>query len=238
MKYFFTFFLVVEISLTCLAQKFTMNQGGTLQKDYFTVIPYENVNDKIIVSVEINEKKRRFMLDTGAPNAITKTLFDEIDAIIIKKIPVRDQSEKMDTLAVASVNKITFGGVDFEDVPALVLENNSRTAADCFGIDGLIGSNMLRKSIVQFDSKSKTITLTDDAKKLSLNKKESSDLELNTHQSSPLVQIRVKKEKIVKETLLFDTGANTFYDLSLNSFNVFKKNGVVNILSESVGSNS
>ena len=238
MKFYFTFFLIIGVSFMCLSQKFTMNQGHVLQKNYFSVIHYENINDKLIISVEIDGKKRRFILDTGAPNAITKTLSDELNAEIIKKIPVSDQAEKRDSLTVVSVNKMILGDILFEGVPALVLDNNSRIIVDCLGVDGFIGSNMLRNSIVQFDSKNKTITLTDNSKNLSLDKRESTPLKLDFYQSNPLIQIKVKKDKMVKESLLLDTGANTFYDLSLNSFNVFQKNGVVNVLSKSTGSDS
>ena len=64
MKFYFTFFLIIGVSFMCLSQKFTMNQGHVLQKNYFSVIHYENINDKLIISEEIYGKKRRFILDT------------------------------------------------------------------------------------------------------------------------------------------------------------------------------
>lgn len=220
----------------CVAQKFSLNQGGTAQKDYFSVIPYENVKGKIIVSAKINHKNFRFILDTGAPNVITQSLYDELKPDILTEIPVGDQSGKSDSMLVVSIDSVTLGGISFLDIPTLVSEE--LFFAPCFQIDGFIGSNMLRNSIVRFSSSDKTITLTDNKKKLPLTKKQSSKLFLNRIQSSPFFWVKLKDNKQANIPLLFDSGAGGFISISLSHYTKFQKKNVLSHYAQGNGSNT
>ena len=49
-----------------------------IQKKYYEVIDFEIVMKKIVIPVTINNKEYKFLLDTGAPNIISKTVFNDI----------------------------------------------------------------------------------------------------------------------------------------------------------------
>ncbi len=220
----------------CFGQAgFSLNEGESSQAGYFTSVPYENINGKLIHRADINGKPYRFILDTGAPTSISARLFDDLNPNLIAKIPISDANNKTDSLTIVRLNDIKIGNVEFTNIPALVIDNP--VLSECFQVDGLIGSNLLRGSIVQIDNKSKTVVITDDEKKLSLNPKHASDLFLDK-QSSPVITIGLKNKRKAKEQVLLDTGMNALYDLSLNNFSLFQEHEIVNILASARGSNA
>lgn len=111
----------------------------------------------------------------------------------------------------------------FRDTPAVVLKD-SKIFLDCFGADGLIGSNLLRNSAVQFNDKTKTITLTDQPELLNPGKREGINMEVSATQSDPYIRISLKNGKAVAhEKILIDTGDDVFYQLSLDAYKHISK---------------
>lgn len=235
MKKAVTSILLSIIIHLCFGQtEFTFNQGGTKQTNYFSVISYENIRGKIIVESVINGKKYRFILDTGSPMTISSNLYNELKPNIINRLPITDQSGKSDSLFVVSLKEITIGDITFIDIPTLVA--NQTLLLDCFHADGFIGSNLLRNSIVQFNDASKTVTVTSDGDKLTLNRKQFSALFLSKIQSSPFFWIKLKNKKKAREQLLFDSGMEGLYDLSLSHYALFEKYNIFEILGKANGS--
>jgi hypothetical protein len=223
------------LTQVCWGQtSFSFNEGGSTQNDYFSSIPYENINGKIILNVNIKGKIYKFILDTGAPTSISSELFNELNPPLISKIPILDANNKIDSLSVVRLNEIMVGDAIFSNIPTLVVKNN--IIFDCFQIDGFIGSNLLRSSVLQIDHNSKNIIITNDNNKLTLNQKHSSDLFLD-NQSGPIITIYLKNKNKAKEQLLLDLGMNGFYDLSLNNFNLFNKYDIFKVIATANGSN-
>jgi hypothetical protein len=236
MKYFIVAILSLSLWHNCEAQPYELNQGGTSQQGYFSPITYDDILGKIIVTAVIHQKTYRFILDTGAPNTISRSLYNLLQPPVVGKIPVADQSGAIDSLQVVSIDSILFGNVLFKNIPTLVADN--RLLFDCIGVDGFIGSNMLRYSIVRFSSRERTITLTDDIKRFSLRKSKSSDLFLNKSGSNPYIWIRLKNRQKAKEQLLFDSGDAGFYSLSLGHYKVLQKWNIFNLKAQGVGNNT
>ena len=145
---------------------FSANKGGTAQKKYFTTIPYKEVKSKVIIQCLINGKPYNFIVDTGAATTITPALYKELNPEVIARVPVSDQSGIIDSLQIVSLKNVQIGDVTFNDIPAMVVKETR--IFDCFKVDGLIGSNMLRSTIVQFASQTHTLTITDSPKPLNL----------------------------------------------------------------------
>jgi hypothetical protein len=159
-------------------------------------------------------------------------LFNEIHSPVLVKEAIRGTRNSM---IIVKMRTITLGNVTFNDVPAFVSNN---PIIRCFDVDGSIGSNMLRNSIVRFCSKNKTIILTDNETKLQLPEKETSKLFLASTQSSPYFQIKFKNGKHTgKEQLEFDSGDNCLYTFSLSHTRLFKKDDVFNVVAKTTGSN-
>jgi hypothetical protein len=221
------------LSVNAWGEELTLNQGGTQQKGYYTALRYENVSGKLIIKVTIRGKERRFILDTGAPNSISKAL---LNPKTLASIPVSDQSNKTDSMQVVLMEELSLGGISFEGVPTLVAENP--VLFGCFGVDGLIGSNMLRNSIVRFSSVDSTIIITDDAGRLGLKEKYAGELFLTPTQSNPYFWIELKNKKKARQQLLFDSGDNDLYSVSFQHFDLFRPYGIYQIDATGTGSNS
>jgi predicted aspartyl protease len=231
-------YIFLFISLVALGQRNHFTKGLDIDKNYYTEITFEFISEKIIIPVVIEGQEYKFILDTGAPNVISKKLKKNIKSKHISSINVTDATSKKDKLDIVSIPLITIGGVSFRNSPTLTDNSDNNILFDCLGIDGIIGSNILYKSILQIDLNRKIIILTDKAKQLKLNIDNASKLDLVNAQKSPYVWITLGNTNKVKEHLLIDTGMKGFYDLTINNLEFLNKNKVSKILSSSIGSTS
>ncbi|TCD00383.1 retropepsin-like aspartic protease [Pedobacter psychroterrae] len=237
MRIFFAILLLtLSSTLSYSQEEFTLNQGGTSQKNYFTEIEYEDIRWAPIINVTINGKTYRFLLDTGAGNTITKKLFDELTPEVIKKIPISDANNQADSLSIVNLKEITIGNLVFNNIPSAVPKDS--LIFDCLKIDGFIGSNMLRNSIVQFSSKTRKIVITDQPEKLNLHQKQGTDMYLTQSQNLPLVTIAFFGKGSGTIPTLFDTGFADFFNLALFHFNATQQAEVFNVQAKSRGRNS
>ncbi|WP_299781238.1 aspartyl protease family protein [uncultured Formosa sp.] len=231
-------YLLFFIVSAVFAQDIDLNRGETKQKNYLSTFDFEFETEKIIVPVEIEGVTYKFILDTGAPNIISKEINDLISPKLLKSIPITDASGIKETLDVVSVNKLKLGHIVFENTATLVFDKSKNPLFECFGVDGFIGSNMLRNSIVQIDAEHKKIRITDNRKKLNLDKKNSSKIKIYGSQSSPYLWVKLKGEKKGKEQILIDTGANGLYDISKRNYESFFEESIFNTLGESEGASA
>ncbi len=229
------FLLALLISQVGQGQNFSLNKGKTKTQDYYTEITFEYVKSKIIIPVEIEGKTYRFILDTGAPNIISKELSYLLKNDSLTTIPITDINQKKKQLKVVSIPEIILGDIVFENSAALVFDLKQDKIIDCFGIDGFIGSNMLRNSILQIQLNNKRLIITDQKNKLQLNRKNSTKLKLLGIQSSPFVWINLFGNGKAKEQVLIDTGMIGFYDMSKKNFKTFNDKNIIQFIDSSNG---
>ncbi|MEO4005138.1 retropepsin-like aspartic protease [Flavobacterium sp. CAU 1735] len=236
MTRFLCLLFLLFIPIQHKAQSITLNQGNTLQKDYFAEIPFENIYNKLIIPVVIENKTYRFLLDTGAPCVITSELSNVMQSKFLSSINIVDANGKNDTMKMVAIPALSLGGITFQDIPALV--NDNKMIFECLKIDGFIGSNLLRNSILQLSSQKKSIIITDNPSRLNLRKKYASKLYLYDTQSSPFIKIGLKNKKEASEELLFDTGMNNLYDMSLRAYDILKEANLFVDIEEGYGNAS
>jgi len=236
--YFLIGVFFIGFTLSVSSQNDLLKKGAVNAKNYFEEIVFEFQKNKIIIPVTIEGKTYRFLLDTGAPNIISSELYKAIQPKQIETISTRDANGKKQNLDIVSLNSIHIGAVEFINTAALVYDLNGSDIFRCFGIDGFIGSNLLRHSIIQIDSEKKLLTLTDSRKKLGLKKKDASKMKLVGSQSSPYVWITVKGKEKGNEHVLIDTGMGGLYDLSKNNYSIFKGKNIFNEIGQSDGASS
>ena len=215
--------LLLFVCLPVFAQKVNFNKGKVVKKNYYTEVAYTELKNKIIIPVKIQGQTYRFLFDTGAPNLISHSLIDIIQTKTLQTVQVKDANDKRRPLKVVLIPMLDIGGVHFKNSPAIVNDSDSSFLFDCLNIDGIIGSNLVRNSIVQIDASKKQFILTDQAQKLNLENLASLDMALNSNQSSPYIWIKLKGEGKASEQVLLDTGAEGFYDLSINSYKKLKE---------------
>ena len=199
---------------------------GKVKADYYAEIPFKWIKGKIIIPVEINNKTYSFLLDTGAPNIISKKIAKSIQAKHLKSIVVKDATGKKDSMNIVEIPLLKLGEISFENTASLQQDSTNNLIFDCLEIDGLIGSNMLRNSIIQFDLKRKLIILTDSKKKVNLSKKNASKLQLIGNQKLPIFWMKFKQDRKVKLALEFDSGSSNFIDICNRNYHELKKQHV------------
>ena len=229
------FYLFILLTINNYSQNKGLNIGYTKSKNYFEEFHFDFIKNKIIVPVEIEGVTYKFILDTGAPNIISEELNKVINPKPLQIIPVTDANGKRNKLSVVSVKTLKFGNIIFKNTATLVYNLNTNPILKCFGIDGFIGSNMLRHSIIQIDAEQQKIILTDNRKKLNLNKKNSVKIKLIDPQSSPYLWIALKGTNHAKEHVLIDTGMDGIYDIALKNYTLLKKEKIFTPIGESKG---
>ncbi len=214
----------------------TMNKGRVNAKNYSVTIPYKDVMGLVIVEGTINGKTYNFILDTGALTAISPRLYKELNLSSETNLDVDDSSNIRENMKVVTMPSINLNGLAFNNIPAVVA--NDGPFFECLNIDGFLGSNLMRNSVVKFSYKTKTVTFTDKLKTLTINRSNGIDLLKDKMQSNPYLWIDLNNGDIKgREVLLFDTGMNDFYELSLGAYNsAFKNANIFNVLNEAKGS--
>lgn len=218
------------------------NKGKTNEKNYHVVIPFENVNDIIIIPVTIANKTYRFMLDTGAPCAISSNIADKIRLKADTSEILPDQSGIERLYQVGCIDKIEIAGISFDSIPTSIVSDNNPIFS-CLNIDGIIGSNLLRNSIVQFSFQNQQIILTDQFEKLNIDSVNISKMIFNDAQSSPLFVFIYSPSKKNKKKMgiytMYDSGSNGFLSISMRSLKYVDSVGLApNVLAKSFGSNT
>ena len=218
------YLLVLGLTLfvsSLLAQDIdNLNQGSIKQESYFQKIPYQNIGGMLIVPVSINGKTYNFCFDTGAPLAISDKIFKELNLPIIRQEKVRDASDRVEDTKVISLPELHLQGITFINTIGLVL-NEESDWIKCFGIDGFIGSNMLRNSAVKIDEQSKHIIITNNVERLSIKNGEWQDMKLDPYQSRPFIKIDLYQgeQVFVTDVVIFDTGFTGFYTMVTRFYN-------------------
>jgi predicted aspartyl protease len=221
------------------AQESTFGQGKIQSKQYYEEIDFELLHDKIVLPVTINNKVYKFLLDTGAPNVISERLIKEINAESIKKIPVTDANNEIDTMQVVSVKSMKLNNLIVENTTALVTDLEGHFILKCYKIDGFIGSNLFKNAIVKISLKQKKIIITDNLKKLNI-KSKGMKLILYGEQKSPYIEIMLSGKNGEKgfDHALIDTGMDGFYDMSKRAMAVFLKENIVTDIAKSEGTSN
>jgi len=200
-KYIILTYLLALIQLSHAQNNFNPSEGILTPKDYFTVIPYENVNGKLIIKVEVSGKPYRFIFDTGmSVTMVNKKILDDSNNSTFS-IHISDQSGKEDSVLVDKLNHIRIGDTDFNEVPVIAKDIDENPLFTCFNVDGYLGSNLLAHTIVRISSTDKTITLTDNPSKLQLNKEQSSEiLFISEENRLPFIDVHfLNKDDTIRE---------------------------------------
>lgn len=212
------FFLLLISYPRIYAQTNHLPNRSSSAQGFLDTIPFEFVKNKIIIPVLLHGKHRRFILDTGAPLLITKELQQECKFGVLSKEVIADISQRLDSNSTLHIPLLQIGNIDFKDATAIIADLNASLLA-CFQIDGIIGSNLLKNSILHIDYQQKIIILTDQIEQLKLSPQYASNLFLEARQHTPIIEIKPFPQ--AKEQVFIDTGDDGFYSMSIRSFQFF-----------------
>lgn len=217
--------------ISCKSKKETstfesMNEGYLINKEsFFFSIPFQNSSDSAaIVLVNINGKKKRFMIDTGAPLAISQALQKELQFPILLSTNLKDSNGDTARVEIVRTNNVSIGQLQFKDIPALILDFQ-QPVFSCDSIDGLIGSNLLRLLAIQFNKPEQKIYFSSNVDSFHFGKTTfSTEMELNKVQSDPVIKLGINQ--LVDDSTLYDSGDKTLYTISKFKLDSFIKKEV------------
>jgi predicted aspartyl protease len=231
LQYIWIFFFIIT---NLFSQDF--DNGRIVQNGYYEEITFELVHDKIIIPVTINGKSYKFLLDTGAPNLVSKRILNELNITASNSAKIQDANNQSSTMETVLIPSITLGSIERKDNLVLITDLENHFILKCYKFDGFIGSNFFKNSILKIDMENKKIIITDDIKKLEKSTKPKK-MKLVGSQNTPYIKISfVNDKKKATEELLIDTGMDGFYEMSNRAYGIFSKENIFEELSRSSGS--
>jgi len=176
-----------------------------------------------------------FLFDSGAPTIVSDKLQEKFSFGTVGSDTISDIYSNKNKMQIVTIDSLFLGDVRFDGVPALISKFDD-IPWSCFNIDGFIGSNLLRKSIIKIDMNKQYFMLSDRLRQeLGYMDMCKMDMVLN-HQSSPYVNLSLGRH--IEETFLFDTGSDNFISLNTDEFNRYRENLSVSNLRNGYGAGS
>ncbi|MCG8701595.1 MAG: aspartyl protease family protein [Bacteroidales bacterium] len=214
---------IISISIlfsTCSTVKTlkVINNGKVADKTYNYEIPFEIVLGEILVQVKINGKDYRFFFDTGALNIISKEVADALKLESKARIEINDVNNNTDSLDITTIPKLSINNHLFLNQGFGVYDFKKSKEISCINIDGIIGANLVRKSVVQVNMKEKKLYISSSKESLHVpTELKGVPFQINAA-SSPKINLQINETWIKDITL--DYGSNSGIDLGLSSFNI------------------
>jgi predicted aspartyl protease len=219
-KYFYLFtilFLLLEGCQIFQAIKVgkAMSKATLKNKEFIQIVPFEFIGGHITIKVKLNgsSKNYDFYLDTGAPTIVSSSLTDTLKIpkkIMFSKIadsgPIQNTYCKIENIQIEKINYSRVGAINID----LIKMVNPR----CNQVpDGIIGSNVLSKGILQIDFDKKELVITDNIKSLGYIKNSiKTPFIAASFSHTPIIPIYINDT--IPVDLVFDTGNNGFITLN------------------------
>lgn len=193
-----------------------MQLGGVSQNEFVETINFDYQRRLIFIEAEINGIPRRFMLDTGAPNVITKQLQEELGLPSVFRQKITDSQNESAVQEFVVLDSVKLGNVKFNETIAVVLEWDKSIELQCLGIDGLIGANLMRNAFWQIDFQEQQLTLTNEYKNLIIPEGADTMVFKAKLQGTPYVSAKIGEETSSRITV--DSGSSGEISLGLDRF--------------------
>ena len=203
-----------------------MKQGSVRETTFKTEIPFEMRYGLIILKVTIHEKEYNFLLDTGAPNVISKELAQELGIKTLTSRKSGDSQGNKSSLGFTEIDSMGIGGLQFLNTGAAIVDLQQSSEIACFHLDGLIGANLMRKAVWQIDYERNIITITNDRHSLIV---PSNALTIKYKQAlsgTPLMDLQLNNQ--IEHNVGIDLGSNGDFNCSEETFKALKKKGSLN----------
>lgn len=179
---------------------------------YCARIPYTEAIGKMIVEVRVNGKPGRFLFDTGAPVCLTHAFAAGMELETLGVVKTQDSNGAVSENRVVLLNSLAAGGVNFTQVQAAMLEEGNMI--ERFGVDGILGYSLFGDKVVEIDSRKKQIAIAGSEDYFELNPAQAMPMITDTR--VPLVVVKLSGEAL--DTVMFDSGAGGFFDLSERTY--------------------
>lgn len=202
--------LLVALTLPACASDRTpslLGEGRPLQDSFRADVSAERVLDLLVVPVDVGNRRQRFLLDSGAPAAVTPELAAELGLEVVSTTQGIDAHGTEREVDVVRLPEVRVGGVGFADIAALRLDLASVPELRCLDISGLLGANLMRQAAWQIDFATGRIRLTDRVERLSIPAGSHQARFITLDSGAPVVRPLI--DGVPTPDTILDTGANS-----------------------------
>ncbi|HET8860484.1 retropepsin-like aspartic protease [Marivirga sp.] len=169
-------------------------------------IPFEIVNNRIVIPVVIQGRTYNFLFDTGASLVIDSELLNELEYENIAKIKVRDANERVESLKYVKLSEIKCFDTSFKDQGAIVMNLSDPVKNSCINISGVFGASVMKDLIWQVNIESQIIRISNDIEKLDIDY-DNLKIPFDKNPSqSPIIEVNLDGHR---EKLIIDTGSES-----------------------------
>jgi hypothetical protein len=124
-------------------------------------VPFELLNNHVYVMARVNgSAPRRFLVDTGGVNLLTRAAADALGVTAEGAMSVGGVGTQREQAGFARLDSFTVGGVTFEKPLFIVLPFAGLQEAEGVPFDGLIGYEAFQRFVVTIDYARRELTLT------------------------------------------------------------------------------
>lgn len=206
-----------------------LGMAGVCHAGFYTRIPYQNVAGKMQVKVSVGGVEGTFIFDTGAPVCLTHTFARKVNLTKIQEMRFVDSNGQEFTQDLYLLDALRVSDTEFTKVQAVVFEEGNMV--EQMGIDGVLGYTLFGSHIVELDAANQEIIISDMEERFPLKAEYAS--RMLSADYTPMIEWKVGG--VVADTVLFDSGAAGFWDVSETKYMQLKKQGLVEQLSRGEG---
>ena len=221
--YSIVIFSCLAVSCNLIKTVKLMKAGETKQKQFKTEVPFEMRMGLIILKVKVNGVDAEYLLDTGAPNVISKELAQTLKITSKASRKAGDSQGKKSELGFAKINCINIGGIDFLETGTAIADLKQSAEVACLKVDGLLGANLMRKAIWKFDYNKKIITICSSRDSLTMPAASKKIKFITDISGTPLIEVIYNG--ISDKNVEVDLGSNGDFNSSKTIFENLKKSG-------------
>ena len=142
-------------------KKGILEVGELRAKNFIESISFDFVANLPIIEVEIENKKYRFLFDTGALSVVPISLVHELCLEVIQEIDVSDSQEENTSAFLYTLPSLKVGDLEFCEYVVVASDFTKSLPLSCLGFDGIFGYNFLSELVVGVSYAKKEITLCD-----------------------------------------------------------------------------
>lgn len=187
-----------------------IRKGEIVDSTFQSSVEIEVKTGLIIIPVTIKGQVYRFIFDSGAPTSISQKLQDEFNFKTLTKSTIRDSEGNRSKVIYVEIDSLFINDLAFIEQTAFVGNFESNPVLKCIGVDGIIGSNLMRLCNWTIDSENRKISFFNHPVKLDTLNAFQAPFTTNS-QFDLLVELKIGKAKV--KNIKIDYGSNG--DLSL-----------------------
>ncbi|MCC6372298.1 MAG: aspartyl protease family protein [Bacteroidia bacterium] len=210
-----------------------MKSGETKQKHFKVEVPFEMRMGLVVLKVKVNGVDCEYLLDTGAPNVISKDLAKKINLIENTTQKTGDSQGKKSELGFSKIACITIGGIDFLETGTAIADLKQAHEIACLNVEGFIGANLMRKAIWKFDYTKKIITICSSRDSLSIPNTCKKIKFTTVITGTPKIELIYNG--ISDKDVTLDLGSNGDFDSDQKTLNKLKQAGALKQITYSYG---